>query len=567
MITQVKIERFKSLKSVTLDLEKINVLVGANNAGKSSVLQALQFTTSVAQTAKLFSQSSKLWKDEVWATSVYPDQLIYSPVKDPYSLAKGGLLKEDIEQGIFVSFTEDIGNSVEATVRKGKNKNIAARFEGASVGKKLSSLEKPFCMYVPGLAGIPFEEEIRTTAVVRKMAAKGDSNTVFRNVINLLFADGSKWKLFLEDLQKIFPGIEFAIQASPEIDGFINVRFKLSSDDPMLPIDLAGTGVLQAIQIAAYVNYFQPSLLLLDEPDSHLHPDNQRILAALLISLSDRTDTTIIISTHSRHLMAALRKDAKFFLVKKGEISDSEYNHYIGLIELGALDEYDYIKNGDLKYVVLTEDSSNDSRKYLRCILESSGYNANEFQIYSYNSVTKVDSAKMFARFLLDINPNLTIIIYRDRDGLYDEEIEKIKKELEFDSRVKCVVAHFNDLEMYYCSSNHIMEVCKRLSFDLNQAEADRLIADALQETEMDSKKKFYAHRVDLSRRLQGDSGKAMIEAEINYSANPMIFAYGKKVAGVLTSKLQGQFKTNIDIYQKTDKLSESQFVAIKEGA
>ena len=204
MIKQIKIERFKSLESVTLDLERINVLVGANNAGKSSVLQALQFATSVAQTAKLFSQSSKLWKDDVWATSVSPDQLIYSPVKDPYSLARGGMLKEDIDQGILVSFTEDLGNSVIATFRKGRNKNIAARFEGAYVGQELSSLEKPFCMYVPGLAGIPFEEEIRTIAVIRKIAAKGDSNTVFRNVINLLFYDKTKWQLFLADLQKIF---------------------------------------------------------------------------------------------------------------------------------------------------------------------------------------------------------------------------------------------------------------------------------------------------------------------------------------------------------------------------
>ena len=59
MIKQISIDRFKSIASATLKLDKINVLVGANNAGKSSVLQALQFTTSVAQTAKLYSQSAK----------------------------------------------------------------------------------------------------------------------------------------------------------------------------------------------------------------------------------------------------------------------------------------------------------------------------------------------------------------------------------------------------------------------------------------------------------------------------------------------------------------------------
>lgn len=104
MVKQVKIERFKSISSATLDLSKINVLVGTNNAGKSSVLQALQFATSVAQTAKTYSQNVKFDKNGVWATSVYPDQLVYSPVKDPYTLAQGGVLKEDSDLGIAVSF-------------------------------------------------------------------------------------------------------------------------------------------------------------------------------------------------------------------------------------------------------------------------------------------------------------------------------------------------------------------------------------------------------------------------------------------------------------------------------
>ena len=167
MVQQIVIERFKSIESATLDLDRINVLVGANNSGKSSVLQALQFTTSVAQTAKLYSQTTKFDKKGVWATSVYPDQLIYSPVKDPYVLAKGGVLKEDENLGISVTFAEDNNQKVIATFRKGRNKNIAARFEGETVGQHLASLENPFCMYVPGLAGIPFEEEIRTVGVVR----------------------------------------------------------------------------------------------------------------------------------------------------------------------------------------------------------------------------------------------------------------------------------------------------------------------------------------------------------------------------------------------------------------
>ena len=331
----------------------------------------------------------------------------------------------------------------------------------------------------------------------------------------------------------------------------------------MLPIDLAGTGVLQAIQIAAYVNYFKPALLLLDEPDSHLHPNNQRALATLLVSLSDRTETTILISTHSRHLMSALHEDAKFFLVKNGTISSSAYDHYVGLLELGALDEYDHIKNGDLKYIILTEDASESSRQYLRGVLESSGYDRGEFQIYSYNGVSKIESAKMFASFLLNINPDLTVIIYRDRDGLYDSEMQTIKEQIEFDSRVNCVVAHFNDIEMYYCNACHIVKICNIEGVQLTEQEATTLISEAMTEAEADSKRKFYTHRVEIARQRREDTGNAMAVAETAFSENKMVYAYGKKVAGLLRAKLQQKFGRNIDIYKTTDQITDVQFSRI----
>ena len=253
--------------------------------------------------------------------------------------------------------------------------------------------------------------------------------------------------------------------------------------------------------------------------------------------------------------------------MKNGVVSNSDYNHYIGLLELGALDEYDHIKNGDLKYIILTEDSSLDSRKYLRGVLEGSGYSKDEFQIYSYNSVSQIDSAKMFASFLLDINPNLRVIIYRDRDGLYDSEINVIKQKIEFDSRVKCVIAHYNDIEMYYCNANHIVKVCNSLGITLAEQDAATLITEAMSEAEEDSKKKFYAHRITKATRERQDTGQAMIQAETAFSANRTVFAYGKKVAGLLKAKLQQKFGRNIDIYQPTVDVNDSQFSSIHSAA
>ena len=45
----VTIRRFKRLEHLELDLGDVTLLIGANNAGKSSILQAIHFAVSIRQ--------------------------------------------------------------------------------------------------------------------------------------------------------------------------------------------------------------------------------------------------------------------------------------------------------------------------------------------------------------------------------------------------------------------------------------------------------------------------------------------------------------------------------------
>lgn len=86
-IESISVKRFKQLAEFQLDLNDATVLIGANNAGKSSALQALHFAVSVAQTAKLVGEGVN-WAKDKFQVSFNPTQLLYSPVADashPYS--------------------------------------------------------------------------------------------------------------------------------------------------------------------------------------------------------------------------------------------------------------------------------------------------------------------------------------------------------------------------------------------------------------------------------------------------------------------------------------------------
>ena len=457
---QVKIQKFKNLNDITLDLDKINIIVGSNNSGKSSILQAIQFAVSIAQTTTLVNTVDWNPNDGRLPTSIAPTQLIYSPLKDVYALAPYGDLKSNRSQGIIIAFVEaETEHKTTITVSKGRNKNIAVELKGQSLGQKLQSIETPYCVYVPGLAGIQNIEDYKPPAYVRKAAARGDANNVFRNILWLLKTNPVDWDQFNSDLSSIFPNISIEVDYDPITQESINASIKMG--DNTLPIDAAGTGVLQAIQILSYVNVYKPHVLLLDEPDSHLHPNNQRLLARTLIHLAEVRNIQIIMCSHSRHILDELSGHAKIHWVRDGELVQEDNPDVVNvLMELGALDIGDRLRQGSTKCIILTED---ENIRYINKLLESSGFHIDEIEIWSYKGCSKKDIALTLAAFIRKHAPLSKIIIHQDRDYLTDEEISQYKRELE-GHNVSCFITSGTDVESHFISAEHINQLYPSIS-------------------------------------------------------------------------------------------------------
>src|SRR6266849_6099627 len=109
-IASVTIRRFKRLAEVHLELGDTTLLIGANNSGKSSILQAIHFAVSIAQSARLVGEGVA-WRSDAFELSFNPAQLIYSPVADVMSLATGGTLQEPRPTQIEIEFVDDVGSS------------------------------------------------------------------------------------------------------------------------------------------------------------------------------------------------------------------------------------------------------------------------------------------------------------------------------------------------------------------------------------------------------------------------------------------------------------------------
>ena len=69
MLKKIHIENFKSLKDVTLNLQRVNLLIGPNNSGKSNLLKAIVFYQSNKQfdfSATTFLKKAKTIRIEMW---------------------------------------------------------------------------------------------------------------------------------------------------------------------------------------------------------------------------------------------------------------------------------------------------------------------------------------------------------------------------------------------------------------------------------------------------------------------------------------------------------------------
>lgn len=561
-ITSVVIKRFKLIQNAEIPLDDVTLLIGANNSGKSSVLQALHFAVSISQTARLVGEGVS-WRQDAFELSYNPSQLLYSPVADVHSLATGGVLQEPRDTQIEIELIADDGNRSVVGLRRGRNRNIAVSITGRVLGEQLMDLSNPFTVYAPGLAGVPKEERYMSTGVVRRIVARGDANLTLRNVLRMLREDDERWAGFVSYMQSIFPGIEINIDFDEDTDENIEVTFR-TSGYYRFPLDAAWTSILQASQIIGYIFLFSPKVLILDEPDSHLHPDNQRVLCDLVSRLASERNFQAIISTHSRHVLDSLKETARIVWLSKGaRVDQPDINTTEVLLDLGALDSVDYFADGEIRCVVATEDTERDA---IKAVLWSNGFNENSTEVSSYAGSSKADSAIVLGQFLHDKAPHVRLVVHRDQDYMSADGIQRFTNRLT-EADIGYLLTENNDIEGYFLNADHLAA----LNLNLTAARAQELIDRATQDTRAKSIEAIVNLRLEeaFKRRRQGEgppnAGAIAVQADQEYTTNPVALRRGKIVLGRLKQLLHQELQANARIFHPSVHLARPEIRAIAD--
>lgn len=341
--------------------------------------------------------------------------------------------------------------------------------------------------YIPGLAGLSEKESILAQPTLRRQAASGDAGGVLRNILLNLRSrrldesddtEGVKRLRKLNRLvQQVHPGVEVAVAFDEREDYHISATIRTDgSAGQTRPLETAATGVLQVVQIFAYLILFEPKVMLIDEPDAHLHPDKQERLIEALERAAPEYDTQVILTTHSPHIVRAASPTAKLVWMKDGMVETRDDAAIRRLLGWGGLDK------GALFFVEDEDD------KPLRALLRQWPDLARQVAVCRCFGIENLPRDKFLEGLLVDGELKIKALLHRDGDFMTPEETERWRQSFKTPGVYPWVTTD-SDIEAYFCQATYLAAL-----YGISLKDAENWRQDA-------AKKVSRAHRTFLAKR------------------------------------------------------------------
>jgi hypothetical protein len=296
MITELGIEYFKGFERFDTRFKQINLLVGANNSGKTSIFHALQlFWWCLDRTARETTNGITLKKTQVAEIPAIPHS-------SPHDL----FFNQKIRMGrgptrMRISVTTEAVDEVEFQIYSAFANNFMISGEDKELSiEQFEDLRAMRPLFIPGLVGVTVREDVARPLTVERLIREGNQSQVLRNIVNEV-KKKERLDEFLEIIQPLFDVSGLEVPFDPRTDEWLTVEYE--EGDNKFDLISAGSGFLQVINLIGFLLLHQPKVALIDEPDSHMHDDLQRLTFDVFRRLADEQAIQFIVSTHSSTLI------------------------------------------------------------------------------------------------------------------------------------------------------------------------------------------------------------------------------------------------------------------------
>jgi len=339
MISEISVKNFKSIQNETIKLKGINFIIGANNAGKSNLLDALEFYQRML---------------------VMELQEVFGPV--PFSfrnaLHRGANIRSDcIEIGINYRNNQSIIHnfSVESIYNNGQGPRFLLRVknETLKIGDVIENnskspnllLRKKFLTYALQPDVSDYVKNCRTIRKFQFVPKDIKKEQIIdyqleqipylqpngANLVNVLYTirdtEPKAFDNIMKDFREIFPDVaslsfkhlgesRYALEFTRTVEG---TEWKFLSPE-------ISDGFVITLAIITLINTpNRLKIILIEEIENGLNPSTLRIILERIMKATEISNIQFIITTHSPILLELLNQNPEYIIICEQDKGKSKY--------------------------------------------------------------------------------------------------------------------------------------------------------------------------------------------------------------------------------------------------
>lgn len=360
MISKIKFKNFKLFKDwQTLEIKPITILIGKNNTGKTAVLKlptmlGESLKGKINEALKLESGGVKIgseYRDLVYNRRIFPGEYLRFEISNSEEDSTFGLLKvavklptnmikdkSEIEEWAYfendkVLFTKEEESLFQGFVRENNViEDIQLNYD-----------------YIEALRVKPEEEYTFKNEEFTKIGLRGE------NAYSILINDYNNEKEICNAVsswyKSNFENWSFEIQ-DHQIPGSSNLKYRFTlKNNNIEPVNIVNTGqgITQVLPLItrSFMKEIEPTLIIIEEPESHLHPAAHGNLAQRFVeSFLEDNNKRYLVETHSEN----------FILRLQNLIADPDFHFTPDDLQIYYVDYDENNQISTLKPIVIEED-------------------------------------------------------------------------------------------------------------------------------------------------------------------------------------------------------------------
>lgn len=305
MIRRLTLRGFKGFRKYSVAFRDSAVMVGPNNAGKTTLISALKTAGLMLEHASRYRPQGKsvCEGDQVAVHHFSPEQFGFEDENVRFDFL-------DLEASFAVTLEQQMQLRAVWPAGAEADPFFYLKSQGGVVHEAPTSVKSAFPTIgvVPAVVPLEQREKILTDDHIRKNLGRRLSSRHFRNqlllasrqdydLLNGYYAAVGEW---LPEIELEWPEMQRSLEES-SIDLFYREGRRPRE------VAWAGDGLQVFLQLLWHVHRLKnASTIILDEPEVYLHPDLQRRLMQVLVASGQQ----FILATHSPEIVAEAPQEA-----------------------------------------------------------------------------------------------------------------------------------------------------------------------------------------------------------------------------------------------------------------